>query len=251
MKPTAPQWPHREALRSVSAMPRSDAQTLALADLGTMTATVAHEMRNLLGGVELHARLLAEQCAADADLAPLSGRLLGGIKRLHAVAGNLLAVARRPQAAPERAPLDLIQVLTEVVDGATLALPGTGIRIETAIELAKAPVLGEAERLRQAFLNLLLNAVQAMPQGGVLTVAARRLRGGVAVDVRDTGVGMDRATLRRAFEPFFTTRPHGTGLGLAMVRAVVESHDARVRVSSRPARGTTFRLIFPLQGEAS
>jgi two-component system, NtrC family, sensor histidine kinase HydH len=235
----------------VSTLVGSDAQTLALASLGAMTATVAHEMRNLLGGIELYATLVAEQCAAEGDLAPLTGRLLGGVKRLHAVAANLLSVSRRPQAAPERSPLDLIQVLTEVVDGAQLALPGSGIRIETRFALAKAPVLGEAERLRQAFLNLVLNAVQAMPQGGVLTVRARRLRESVAVDVSDTGVGMDRGTLRRAFEPFFTTRPRGTGLGLAVVREVAESHQARVRVSSRLGRGTSFRLTFPLEGEVS
>jgi two-component system sensor histidine kinase HydH len=169
----------------------SDAQTLALASLGTMTATVAHEMRNLLGGIELYATLVAEQCAAEDGLASLTGRLLGGVKRLHAVAANLLSVSGRPQAAPERSPLDLIQVLTEVVDGAQLALPGTSIRIETRFALAKAPVLGDAERLRQAFLNLVLNAVQAMPQGGVLTLRARRLCKSVVVDVSDTGVGMD------------------------------------------------------------
>lgn len=231
---------------------RSDAQTLALASLGTMTATVAHEMRNLLGGLDLYATLVAEQCAADHDLAPLTGRLLSGIKRLHAVAANLLSVARRPEAPTSLAPLDLVQVLIEVVDGATLAVPGTGIRIETAFELPKAPVLGDAEHLRQALLNVVLNAVQAMPQGGVLTVGARRLRDSVTVDVRDTGVGMDRATLRRAFEPFFTTRARGTGLGLAVVREVMEHHGARVRVTSRPGRGTTVRLTFPLlQGEGS
>ena len=235
----------------MSAITRSDAHTLALASLGTLTATVAHELRNLLGGIELQATLVAEQCANDGDLAPLTGRLLGGIKRLHTVAGNLLSVARQRPAVTSDAPLDLIQVLTEVVDGAALSLPGTGIRIESAFELAKAPVLGESEPLRQAFLNLVLNAVQAMPEGGVLTVAARRLGDSVVVDVRDTGVGMDRATLRRAFDPFFTTRPRGTGLGLAVVREVVESHQARVRVISRPGRGTTFRLTFPLQGEVS
>jgi signal transduction histidine kinase len=232
-------------------MPRSDAQTLALASLGTMTATVAHELRNLLGGVELYATLVAEQCGADEALAPMTGRLLSGVKRLHAVAANLLSVARDPQAEMEREPLDLVQVLTEVVDSAALALPGTGIRLETTFALAKAPVLGDAERLRQALLNLVLNAVQAMPQGGVLTIAVRRLAERVVLDIRDTGVGMDRATLRRAFEPFFTTRPRGTGLGLAVVREVVESHGARVRVISRPGRGTTVRLTFPLQGEPS
>jgi signal transduction histidine kinase len=140
-------------------------------------------------------------------------------------------------------------VVTEVADGAALALPGTGIRLQASCALAKAPVLGDAERLRQALLNLVLNAVQAMPQGGVLTVGVRRLGERVVVDVRDTGIGMDRATLGQAFEPFFTTRSRGTGLGLAVVREVVESHDARVRVISRPGRGTTVRLTFPLHGE--
>jgi two-component system sensor histidine kinase HydH len=227
----------------------SDAQTVALASLGTMTATVAHEMRNLLGGIELHATLVAEQCVADGALAPMTARLLGGVKRLHAVAANLLAVARDTRVEIEREPLDLVRIVTEVVDGAGLAMPGTGIRLQTTFALAKAPVLGEAERLRQALLNLVLNAVQAMPQGGVLTVGVRRLGGRVVVDIRDTGVGMDRATLRRAFEPFFTTRPRGTGLGLAVVREVAERHDARVRLISRPGCGTTVRLTLPLQGE--
>lgn len=230
----------------MSALPRADAQTLALASLGTMTATVAHEVRNLLGGIELYATLVAEQCASERDLGPLTGRLLGGVKRLHAVAENLLAVARRPQNETERDPVDVIRLLTEVVDGAALSLPGTGIRIDNRIEVAKATVVGDAEHLRQAFLNLLLNAVQAMPDGGVLTVVARSVRGGLAIDVRDSGVGMDRSTLRRAFEPFFTTRVRGTGLGLAVVRDVITSHGARVRVTSRPGHGTAFRLIFPL-----
>lgn len=223
-----------------------EARADALMTLGAMTATVAHEVRNLLGGIELYATLVAEHCAAERDLAPLTGRLLAGVKRLHALAANLLAVGRPGRPAVERAPLDLVRLVDELVRSAALALPGTGIRIVRRAGPAKAVVLGDAERLRQALLNLVLNAVQAMPDGGVLTVGTRVLAGVVEVSVRDTGVGMDRATLRRAFEPFFTTRPRGTGLGLAVVRQVAEAHGAGIHVTSRPGRGTTFRLRFAL-----
>jgi len=230
----------------VSALPRSDSHTAALAQLGAMTATVAHELRNLLGGIELHATLIAEQCAAEPAVGPLAGRLVDGVARLRATAANLLAVARRPQARPDPEPVDLAGIVAAVADSAVLATPGTGIEIVIRPSVPKAPVLGDAEQLRQALLNLVLNAVQAMPHGGVLTIATRRLGGGVQVSIKDTGTGMDRATLRRAFEPFFTTRRNGTGLGLAVVRDVAAAHGARVRVASRPGRGTTVTLTFAL-----
>ena len=234
----------------MSAVPRSDAQILALASLGTMTATVAHEMRNLLGGLELYATLIAEQCAADGDLAPLTGRLLGGVKRLHAVAANLLSVARRPQAERESAPLDLIQVLTEVVDGTALALPGTGIRLETAFELAKAPVLGDAERLRQAFLNLVLNAVQAMASAhgrGTLAVKAAHAEGWVRVRIHDDGPGISAENRVRLFEPFFSTKSpdQGTGLGLWTVRSIMMGLGGAVQCETEVGVGTTFVVQLP------
>jgi two-component system sensor histidine kinase HydH len=233
----------------VSALPRAaDAHAAALAQLGAMTATVAHEMRNLLGGIDLYATLIAGQCAGGA-VAPLAGRLVDGIARLRATTANLLAVARRPRGDADFSPVDLARIVTEVVDSAALAAPGTGIEIVTRLSVPKAPVLGDGERIRQALLNVVLNAVQAMPRGGVLTVATRRLDDVVEVRVRDTGVGMDRGTLARAFEPFFTTRPSGTGLGLAVVREVAETHGARVHVSSRPGKGTTVRLGFALVNE--
>lgn len=230
----------------MSAVPQTDRQSRALMSLGAMTTTVAHEVRNLLGGIELYATLVAEQCAAEPELCPLTGRLLSGVKRLHAVAANLLAVGRPSRRAVEPSPLDLVQLVHAVVDNAALAVPGAGIDIVRRSNAAKAPILGDAEPLRQALLNLILNAVEAMPHGGTLTVGTRVMGGVVELRVRDTGVGMGRATLRRAFEPFFTTRPHGTGLGLAVVREVADRHRARVQVTSRPERGTTFRLTFPL-----
>lgn len=261
----------------MNAAPSSDTHARALQSLGAMTATVAHEMRNLLGGIELHATLVAEQCAKDADLQPLTGRLLEGVTRLRAVATNLLSVSRRPEPVIERTTVDLAMLVTTLAENTRLALPGTGVELTTDVRLAKAPVAGDGEQIRQALLNLVLNAVQAMPKGGVLTLAltagggarrssnrpipagsprasdALRLRtptvqGGraVRISVKDTGIGMSRATLRQAFEPFFTTRPRGTGIGLAVVREVAERHGARLTVTSRPGRGTTFTLTFVL-----
>ena len=240
----------------------SDTHARALQSLGAMTATVAHEMRNLLGGVELYATLVAEQCAKDADLQPMTGRLLEGVTRLRAVAANLLSVSRRPEPSIEHTTVDLVMLLGTLAENTALALPGTGVELTTDVKLAKAPVAGDGEQIRQALLNLVLNAVQAMPKGGVLTLAltagggARRtsnrpptVQGGraVRISVKDTGTGMSRATLRRAFEPFFTTRPRGTGIGLAVVREVAERHGAKLTVTSRPGRGTTFTLTFELE----
>jgi signal transduction histidine kinase len=212
-----------------------------------MTAKVAHEVKNLLGGIELYAAMLAEQCATDTELAPLSGRLLAGIKQLGAVAANLLAVSRRPVI--DSVPLDAARLVTETIDSIDLAVRGTGIRLRPLAGSEKAWVLGDAERLRQALLNLVLNAIQAMPAGGVLAVGTRLRDRHVEIVVGDTGIGMDRATQRRAFEPFFTTRSNGTGLGLAIVREVADAHNARLTIHSRPGRGTRVRLVLPLASD--
>ncbi|OLB94025.1 MAG: hypothetical protein AUH30_18625 [Candidatus Rokubacteria bacterium 13_1_40CM_68_15] len=245
----------------MNAAPPADTHGRALQSLGAMTATVAHEMRNLLGGIELYATLVAEQCAKDADLQPLTSRLLDGVTRLGAVASNLLSVSRRPEPSVERTTVDLVLLLSALAENTALALPGTGVELRTDVTLAKAPVLGDGEQIRQALLNLVLNAVQAMRKGGVLTLGLTAERGArptsnrpptvqggqvVRLSVRDTGIGMSRATLRRAFEPFFTTRVRGTGIGLAVVREVAERHGARLSVTSRPGRGTTFTLTFAL-----
>jgi len=219
-------------------------RTLALATLGAMTSKVAHEIRNVLGGIELSTLLLAEQCADSPELAPVTSRLVTGVKQLHAVAENLLSVSRRPVI--ELLPVDVVRLVQETADFVGLSARATGVRLRTRIAVDKAWVQGNAERLRQALLNLVLNAVQAMPEGGLLTLGIRRIDRAVEITVRDTGVGMDSATLERVTEAFFTTRPNGTGLGLAIVREIVEAHHATFTIASRPGRGTRVRLTIPL-----
>jgi signal transduction histidine kinase len=119
-------------------------------------------------------------------------------------------------------------------------------RIEVAAELAATPALSaEPDELRAALLNLLVNARQAMPTGGRLTVRVAPRPAGVQIEVEDTGVGMDDVTRRQLFRPFFTTRHGGTGLGLALVKRVVDDHRGAIEVESRPGRGSRFTLTLP------
>jgi signal transduction histidine kinase len=122
-------------------------------------------------------------------------------------------------------------------------------KVSTKVEFAPglSPVKADAELLRQAFLNLCVNAIQAMQEqgGGRLAVRARRDGGGVAVEVSDTGPGIDAASRAHVFEPFFTTKAAGTGLGLAIVRQAAEAHGGAVEVESVPGAGATFRVRLP------
>jgi signal transduction histidine kinase len=122
-------------------------------------------------------------------------------------------------------------------------------RVERVVEIAPdlPLVMADAGLLRQAFLNLCVNAIHAMRDGGggTLTATAARDGAGVRVEVRDTGPGLDPETARRIFEPFFTTKAEGTGLGLAIVRQAVEAHGGTISVESRPGSGATFRVWLP------
>jgi signal transduction histidine kinase len=111
-------------------------------------------------------------------------------------------------------------------------------------------VNGDAGMLRQAFLNLAINACQAMPQGGTLRLTcALAARGRVEMRVEDTGIGIAPEHLGRIFDLYFTTKDHGTGIGLSMVYRIVQMHDGEVEVQSTPGRGTTFRILLPRAGE--
>lgn len=220
----------------------SERQSAALVTLGGMVSTVAHEVRNLLGPIDLYASLLAERCAPSPELAPLSGRLLSGVQQLRAVASNLLTVTRR--SAIEAEPVDLRRLVLETVEDAALSLEA-GIELRQRIGSDDVWVLGDAQRLRQAVLNLLLNAIQAVGEHGILTVALATRGDAVELTIRDTGVGMDDATLARATQAFFTTRPNGTGLGLAVVQDVTSLHQGRLTILSRPGAGTTVRMSLP------
>lgn len=215
-----------------------------LASLGRLSAGIAHEVRNPLTGVsllldELHDRLLGQ--AADQELIR---RALGEIERLERLIGELLDFASQPQT--RLATGDVAAVLRDTLFLVEKQCQKSGV--ELVEELAEPlPTLSfDPGKLKQAFLNLLTNALEAMPAGGTLTVSARAEGNSVRITVRDTGEGMSPDRVPLIFEPFYTNKGGGTGLGLSITHNIVSDHGGRIEVESRPGQGSAFTLWLPL-----
>lgn len=229
--------------------------------IGQLAGGVAHDFNNLLGGIMGNADLLNIKRGDDADVAKHADRILRATRRGAKLTRQLLTFARR------RVSVEEIIDMESVVDE-TLALLENTINKNVRIvrERASAPVRvkGDHGELATALLNLALNARDAMPEGGILTIRAERaeatdmgtegLVGGpvVKVSVADTGTGIDKGVIDRVFEPFYTTKPtgEGAGLGLATVYGCVEQHGGKVSVESRVGAGSTFMVVLPATDEA-
>jgi signal transduction histidine kinase len=215
-----------------------------LAALGQLAAVVVHEIKNPLGIIKVAAGALKKR-APDEPARELAGCVEEEVDRMDATMRRLLELAR--PARTTLRPCDLTQVIRHTLDRITPDLEAACIAVKA--QLQPVPVVqGDAEELRGALINLFLNARQAMPEGGTLSVrlAARPEDGRVEIEVADTGCGMDEDTRRQLFRPFFTTRHGGTGLGLALVKRVVDGHKGAIGVDSTPGQGTTFRIALPL-----
>ena len=226
-------------------------RTEKLRALGEMASGVAHDFNNLLASILGRAQLLLER-VQDAKLhqwikvierAALDGART--VRRLQDFTG-----IRRDQPAVE---VDLNQVVQQVLETTESiwrqdrARAGAAqIHVETALLGGLPPVAGDPAELREAFTNLVLNAVDAMPKGGTLSLRTRAVDGQVEVEVRDTGTGIPEHVREKIFDPFFTTKgPKGTGLGLSMAYGILQRHNGRITVESVEGRGTVFRLLFP------
>ena len=167
-----------------------------------------------------------------------------------------LVPAPRGSTAPERAWLDLNVLVQEVLETTQPVWQDHARRegrpVEVPLALAPLPrLLGRAAELREVLTNLLLNAIEAMPTGGEITLRTWAEARAVCLSLSDTGVGMTGEVLRRVFDPFFTTKgARGTGLGLSVSQAIIKGHDGTLTVDSEPNRGTTFVMTFPCASEA-
>ncbi|HYQ80458.1 MAG TPA: ATP-binding protein [Anaeromyxobacteraceae bacterium] len=221
-----------------------------LATLGGIAAGFAHELGNSLNVMRGYTAVVLRELPADhpnrADLEAIKrevGRAAGLIERF-------LVFARARTVHPTVQPVE--PVLREAVEVVGPAAAQAGVRTEVQVDAPVPEIRADAEMLRQAFLNLCVNAVQAMqPDGGRLSVHLQREGSGVRVDFSDTGPGMDAEVQAHVFEPFYTTKANGTGLGLAIVRQAAEAHGGSVEVESRPGAGSTFRIRLPGAEEAS
>ncbi|WP_375769988.1 ATP-binding protein [Archangium gephyra] len=218
-----------------------------LAALGELSAVVAHEVRNPLGAIFNALATLRRFLEPTGPAPTLVAIVEEEANRLNRMVDDLLDFAR--PSAPEFHPVPLGRLLEEAVRTATSGQ--SRIRVEWALRPDVPPVPVDERMIRQAFLNLALNAVQAMPQGGTLRVAAYRCpeKPGAVVEVTDTGSGIPPELRERLFTPFFTTKATGTGLGLAIVQRTLDAHGGHIRIDSPPSGGTTFRLVLPLGPE--
>jgi two-component system, NtrC family, sensor kinase len=218
-------------------------QSERLAAAGRVAAQVAHEVRNPLSAISLNAEMLQDELPAEAaEARRLVGGIRGEVERLEAITEEYLQFARLPAARPERE--DLGALLSSLLDFMGEELGAASIDVRREIQVVP-PVSGDDGQLRQAFLNLLRNAREAMPGGGRLTVRAAARDGRVQVAIEDTGSGIAAEDLPRIFDPFFSTKAGGTGLGLPITHRIVTEHHGRIDVEGGPGGGTRFVVTLP------
>jgi two-component system sensor histidine kinase PilS (NtrC family) len=217
-------------------------QSEKLAAVGGLAAGIAHEIRNPLAGISGSVELLSQNFSTDDDK-KLAKIILKEIDRLNRLISEFLDFAK-----PEKPPgevIDLNGILNEVIANAqsSVAQP---VMVEKDLS-ENAHILGHRDKLKQAFLNIVINSVQAMAstEKPLLTVRTYLEGDRIHVRVKDTGVGMSAETRKRMFEPFHTTKPKGTGLGLAITHKILEAHSAQIFVESEQGLGTEFVISFP------
>ncbi|MDT8440299.1 MAG: ATP-binding protein [Desulfuromonadales bacterium] len=213
-----------------------------LSALGELSAGMAHEIRNPLGAIRGTAEILRDGVAADDPKAEFTEILIREVERLNRVLEDFLRFARPQPVEPGR--FDVSRLVREVLDLTRQQAVKNRVEVDfRPTEMAEIP--GQMEQIKQALLNLVLNALQAMPDGGRLTVTTAVVQQHVMIAVADTGPGIAEADRQRIFNPFVTTRDEGTGLGLAITQRIIHGHNGRIDLESVPGKGSTFTLCLP------
>jgi two-component system, NtrC family, sensor kinase len=221
-----------------------------LSSIGLLAAGVAHEVNTPLAVISSYTQMLAKQVRGDQRVAPLLDKITQQTFRASEIVNGLLNFSRT--GAAEFAALDLNQIIVETLKLLEHQFRASQVQLETSLEEDLPPILGNSGKLQQVFLNLFLNAKDAMAAGGTLRVATQA-NGHVAVDVSDTGSGIALEHMQRIYDPFFTTKltvsegqRRGTGLGLAVTYGIIQEHAGKIQVESQVGSGTTFHLEFPM-----
>ncbi len=215
-----------------------------LAALGQLSAGLAHELRNPLGTIKASAEMLSAQVSAENDVArEMAGFISSEVDRTNSLVTRFLQFARPLQVRLE--PADLSQVLDRAITEAQREAPQITIYKNYAPEIPPFPL--DAELMERVFYNLVLNAAQATAPGGAVTVKTRAAGGKAEIAVIDRGVGIDPKVRDNIFNPFFTTKPTGVGLGLAIVAKIVDEHGGKIAVDSESGKGSIFCVILPME----
>ena len=215
-----------------------------LAALGKMAAGVAHELRNPLSSIKGLAILLQSKFNDENDGAEAANILVHEVERLNRSIGELLDYAK--PAKYNKISLDVNAIVEKTLRLIDMDREAQDISLNLNLADTLPAVEGDEDKLNQLFLNLFLNGIQAMDNGGTLTVSSHLAGKNVVVVVADTGVGVAQENLQKVFDPYFTTKSDGTGLGLAMSAKIIEEHEGEIFLTSHPGKGTTVKVVLPV-----
>ncbi len=227
-----------------------------LASLGVLAAGMAHEIRNPLGGIRGASQLLREEFAPENPSVELTDIIIREVDRLNQIVQGLLDFSK-PQE-PRLAAVNIHEILSRVIALIKMENPGGALGIERLFDPSLPDISGDADQLTQVFLNILQNGIDAMAGSGTLTLTTRVLSGFqirkqarekvrmICVDVEDSGCGIAADEIGGIFDPFYTRKPNGVGLGLALCYRIVEDHGGKIDVDSRPGEGTRFSVSLPM-----
>lgn len=230
------------------------ARTRRLASLGIMASEIAHQVRSPLGGIELYASLLKEKSTGDPQR--LAGEILSAVQRLYTTLSHLLSFASEPTMTADVLPVDSLMKDLQVDCQPLFNDPRWVVFF--GCEAGLAPLWGDRGLLAQALLNLIVNAREAMPEGGTVAVRSQlspfsamngQIHKAIEIRVSDEGAGISPENRERIFDPFFTTKTQGTGLGLAFTHKIISAHRGSIEIASGYGRGTRFSVFLPAAEE--
>ncbi len=228
------------------------AQNEKLAELGRLSAGVIHELNTPLSVIVSAAQMIEREGGLSEFVLEMVKRINQEAQRLSLLTRGILSFARQEE--EEGAETDLNETLQEVIAFLKYEAQKRSIKVIEELDYDLTPLAGNANRLKQVFINLVMNALQAMEEGGRLALRTAMLNPGeVQIQVADTGMGISEETMARIFEPFYTTKApgEGTGLGLFITKQIVEALGGRIEVTSKAGKGTTFTIVLPLPSPGS
>ncbi len=219
-----------------------------LKSVGEVAAAIVHEIRNPLSAIKGAAEIIEKEIPIESPRREFVSVIEREVDRLNRLVSEFLNFAKPRQ--PEKTPSNLNEIVRSVITFTSKEADKSGVKLASQLDEQLPDVMIDADQIRQVLLNLILNAIHAMSQGGTVEIASRREGKMVELSVRDHGVGIEPRIRDRIFDPFFTTRPEGSGLGLSVAYQLVKQHDGEIDLVDVEGPGARFVVRLPLSGNA-